>query len=261
MRYVLAIALILASAVGLAWYRSSTLQAGLVEAVEAALVAADAEEVLVSVDGLEVTLAGEVSDLQTKERLDRAVAQLPKIGRFVNAVEVASNADSESAKDAGGEASAADGGELVGAVVDGSAEASEPSGVVADATSVVSSPAGCQTQLNEILSRGSIDFGSSSAELEPASMPLLEELVATLARCGEERIEIAGHTDASGPREDNLELSLRRAEAVKAYLLAGDVNPERLTAIGYGPDVPLANNATPEGRAQNRRIELKVLSP
>lgn len=229
MKYVLAIALILAAAIGLAWYRSSAIQADLVEAVEAALVAADAEDVLVSVEGLEVTLAGEVPEAATKERLDRAVAQLPKVGRFINAVEVAATPQPEEAEEV-----AAD-----------------------DAISLD----GCQANLDAILGSGSIDFESSSAELKPTSLSLLDELVVALIQCGEARIEIAGHTDASGPREENLELSLQRAEAVKAYMVAAAVAVDRLTAIGFGPDKPLVDNATPEGRAQNRRIELEVLSP
>lgn len=231
MRYVLAIALILASAIGLAWYRSPAIQANLVEAVEAALVAVDAEDVLVSVDRQEITLAGEVRDHATKERIERAVARLPKVGRFVNAVEVTPIDRRRPAE-----------------------------GVVEIAEEIVSWD-GCQANLNEVLSGGSIDFESSSAELEAASLPLLDELVAILVQCRDAQIEIAGHTDASGLREDNLELSLQRAEVVRAYMQAGEVADERFTAIGYGPDQPLVENATPEGRAQNRRIELKVLNP
>jgi hypothetical protein len=109
MRYVLAVALILAAAIGLAWHRTSTLQADLVGAVEAALVAADAEEVLVSVDGMGVTLAGVVPDVETKERIDRAVARLPSVGgRFVSAIEVAAGkgpeAMAESARAGAGDA-------------------------------------------------------------------------------------------------------------------------------------------------------------
>ncbi len=231
MRYVLAIALILAAAIGIAWYRSFAIQADLIEAVEAALVAAEAEDVLVSIDGLEITLTGEVPDSMAKERIDRAVARLPKTGRFVNRVEVAS-------LDHQGLAQGVD-----------------------EASSDVVAWDGCQENLDTVLGAGSIDFNSSSAELDPTSIPVLDQLVTVLFECGEVRIQIAGHTDASGAREGNLELSLQRAEAVRTHMLAGGVAAERLTAIGYGADRPLVDNATPEGRAQNRRIELEVLDP
>lgn len=262
MRYVLAVALILVTAVGLAWYRSSAIKADLVDAVEAALVAADAEDVLVSVDGMEVTLAGEVADSATKERIDRAVAQLPKISRFVNAVEVASDGSRQSPAAADQSAVAESQAEFPTEVAtESQTEAvTEAKTDTDDAVAAVSSQA-CQANLDALLEVGSIDFESSSAELDPSSLPLLDDLVVVVIQCGEARIEIAGHTDASGPREENLELSLRRAEAVKAHMLAAGVASDRLIAIGYGPDQPLVDNATPEGRARNRRIELRVLSP
>ena len=117
----------------------------------------------------------------------------------------------------------------------------------------------CRHGLDTVLTRGRIDFESGSAELAPASIPLLDELAVILDQCGDPRFEIAGHTDASGPRVDNLDLSQRRAEAVRAYLLAAGVAAERLSAVGYGPDEPVADNATRAGRARNRRIELRVL--
>lgn len=260
MRFVLAIALILTTAIGLAWYRSSTLQADLVEAVEAALVAADAEEVLVSVDGLEVTLAGVVSDPATKERIESAVAGLPRMGgRFVNAIEVAAaDPPQEAAEASPGAALPADSED---AVSEAPLDVAQAAGGAVGRQDDPVSREDCQVEIDAVLGGRSIDFASSSVELEPRSTPLLDDLVAVLLRCGEARIEIAGHTDASGPRKDNLELSLQRAETVKAYMLAGGVVGEQMTAVGYGPDLPLVDNATPEGRAQNRRIEVKVLNP
>ncbi|MDD3651425.1 OmpA family protein [Immundisolibacter sp.] len=70
--------------------------------------------------------------------------------------------------------------------------------------------------------------------------------------------EIAGHTDAIGSEQYNLRLSQRRAEAVRDYLVQKGADPSRMTAVGYGESQPVADNATAAGRAQNRRVELRV---
>jgi outer membrane protein OmpA-like peptidoglycan-associated protein len=87
----------------------------------------------------------------------------------------------------------------------------------------------------------------------------LDELVAYLNRKDDERIEIGGHTDNVGKPASNLKLSLDRANAVRDYLIGKGINPERLTAKGYGMTEPIAENNTEEGRAQNRRTEVKIL--
>jgi OOP family OmpA-OmpF porin len=75
----------------------------------------------------------------------------------------------------------------------------------------------------------------------------------------EVRIEIGGHTDATGSAATNRRLSLQRAQSVKAYLVRKGVRPDRLETVGYGPDNPIATNDTEEGRRENRRVELKLL--
>jgi OOP family OmpA-OmpF porin len=76
----------------------------------------------------------------------------------------------------------------------------------------------------------------------------------------EARLEIRGHTDSQGPANFNLELSQKRAESVRQYMIKGGVDPSRLTAVGVGEEEPIASNATPDGRAQNRRIEFRRLN-
>ena len=71
-------------------------------------------------------------------------------------------------------------------------------------------------------------------------------------------IEIGGHTDSEGTEVNNQRLSLQRAQAVRIYLAGKGVPAPRLVAMGFGSTVPIADNATPEGRAQNRRIEFTV---
>ena len=70
---------------------------------------------------------------------------------------------------------------------------------------------------------------------------------------------MAGYTDATGSRQVNERLSLRRAEAVRAFLVSAGVPADRLTARGYGPADPVASNATPAGRELNRRVEFRRL--
>jgi OOP family OmpA-OmpF porin len=105
-----------------------------------------------------------------------------------------------------------------------------------------------------------IQFATNSADITPGSKPLLDEAAKVLKEFDELKLEISGHTDTQGPRDHNLELSTKRAEAVKAYLVEQGVQPERLQARGAGPDEPIADNKTAAGRAQNRRIEFKNIS-
>jgi OOP family OmpA-OmpF porin len=71
------------------------------------------------------------------------------------------------------------------------------------------------------------------------------------------KIEIGGHTDADGHESSNLKLSQRRADTVKNYLVKKGVPASRMTAKGYGELHPVADNKSPEGKAKNRRVELK----
>jgi len=87
----------------------------------------------------------------------------------------------------------------------------------------------------------------------------LNEIVAALEAQRDLKIEIQGHTDSSGTRSYNMGLSQRRAASVKAYLESKNIDASRLTTRGFGPDRPIASNATKEGRAKNRRVEIKPI--
>lgn len=104
-----------------------------------------------------------------------------------------------------------------------------------------------------------IQFEVNSAEIRPESEPVLESVLETFVKHPEMHVVIHGYTDNTGSRAYNLELSQRRAEAVKRWLVLRGVEPERIKAIGFGPDNPIAPNTTPEGRRQNRRIEFVVV--
>ncbi|PAP75057.1 OmpA family protein [Rubrivirga marina] len=102
-------------------------------------------------------------------------------------------------------------------------------------------------------------FDTGRATLRPESGPVLDAVAASLAAHPEVRVRVEGHTDATGSAETNRTLSQARAEAVAATLAAKGVAADRLEAQGFGPDQPVADNATPEGRQQNRRVALARL--
>jgi len=105
-------------------------------------------------------------------------------------------------------------------------------------------------------------FDSARAELHPSALPLLNELAATLHEVGETQISIEGHTDdrpvLGGEFRSNWDLASARANAVTAFLLAQDFAPQRLHSVSYADTRPVADNATPTGRAANRRVELAI---
>ena len=114
---------------------------------------------------------------------------------------------------------------------------------------------GC-TIKDEIKLEG-VNFATDSAELVPESDYVLSYAVATLKKHPNLVIEVHGHTDNKGSAQHNLILSRRRAESVMAYLKEHGVT-NTMTAKGYGKDHPIADNATAEGRLQNRRVSLHV---
>jgi len=100
-----------------------------------------------------------------------------------------------------------------------------------------------------------IKFKLGSAEIRRSSNKILDEAVAVLQKYPDIKLEIQGHTDTTGSDERNRTLSDARANAVMQYLISKGVDESRLTAKGYGPDKPVADNETKAGRAQNRRVE------
>jgi outer membrane protein OmpA-like peptidoglycan-associated protein len=118
---------------------------------------------------------------------------------------------------------------------------------------------GCPDQV--IRELAGIGFELDSAKIDSASAPLLERAFVILRDNPNISIEISGHTSAEGDPDRNLSLSLRRAEAVKTYLVHRGIADSRLLTIGHGSDVPIADNATEQGRARNRRIEFRILLP
>ncbi len=106
---------------------------------------------------------------------------------------------------------------------------------------------------------GSVLFVSGKYDLLPEAMAKLSEVANVLTRQDpDSKIVVQGYTDSQGSETFNLELSRQRAEAVRSYLVSHGIAPDRISAEGFGPARPIANNASPEGRANNRRVEIVV---
>jgi|WetSurMetagenome_2_1015567.scaffolds.fasta_scaffold00509_12 outer membrane protein OmpA-like peptidoglycan-associated protein len=102
-----------------------------------------------------------------------------------------------------------------------------------------------------------VEFKGTTADLTSESYAKLDEVFESLKAYPETRIEICGYTDNAGVPAASKKLSLRRAETVRAYLILRGIDSSRITAVGKGEEDPITSNATPEGRAFNRRIEMK----
>jgi outer membrane protein OmpA-like peptidoglycan-associated protein len=106
---------------------------------------------------------------------------------------------------------------------------------------------------------GNVTFALNSAKLNPQFDPVLDKVAQTLTEYNKTVIQIAGHTDSTGSKAYNVKLSEERAISVKTYLESRGVPANRMVTIGAGPDYPVASNATEEGRAQNRRVEITIV--
>ncbi len=118
-------------------------------------------------------------------------------------------------------------------------------------------PARCAAEINRINRDPAIDFATGSAVFAADSEQVLDALARVLDRCVGGAIEVGGHTDAQGPAEVNLRLSLARAEAVVTALAERGVPLDRIVAAGFGEERPVAGNESDAGRAQNRRIDFE----
>jgi OmpA-OmpF porin, OOP family len=109
-----------------------------------------------------------------------------------------------------------------------------------------------------VLTLGDVLFAPDQSEPTPAAMRKLSPLVTILEDQPQRSIRIEGYTDSRGPESYNLDLSQRRADAVRDFLIDNGIAPQRITARGYGEAVSVASNTTLAGRRENRRVEVLV---
>lgn len=133
------------------------------------------------------------------------------------------------------------------------APAPEPA-ALAPAAAPEPAPAPAPAPLRLVLDDVNFDFDKAS--LRPEAYPKLDEAAESLKAWGDGKVEVAGHTDSIGSEAYNMDLSLRRAESVKNYMVSKGIPADRMVVKGYGESQPVADNATDEGRFQNRRVEL-----
>ena len=103
-----------------------------------------------------------------------------------------------------------------------------------------------------------ITFRTDSAQIEPGFTRTLNNVSTVLTRFNQTLVDVYGHTDNTGSDAYNQQLSERRAQAVAQYLAANGVRPDRLLVSGFGESQPVASNASPQGREQNRRVEIRI---
>lgn len=121
---------------------------------------------------------------------------------------------------------------------------------------------GVQVQRNgdelTLIMPGNITFATNSADISSSFYPTLNSLVQVFKEFDKNGVDIVGHTDSTGSLQLNQDLSNRRARSVAAYLEGNGVAGTRISSYGAGPSQPIASNDTAEGRAQNRRVEIKL---
>jgi len=115
-----------------------------------------------------------------------------------------------------------------------------------------------ETERGLVLILGDVQFAPNHENLTAEAMRKLYPLVTILKEQPKRHLRIEGHTDSSGERSYNLDLSQRRADAVRDFLIENGIRAERITARGYGEEKAVASNATAEGRRENRRVEVIV---
>ena len=114
-----------------------------------------------------------------------------------------------------------------------------------------------QKRLNQYAKTILFDNGKATIKFESAE--ILNQIINVLKKFPKSRFRIEGHTDSTGNKRKNIELSQNRADAVKIYLIQGGIASDRLESVGYGPEKPIASNKNKKGRALNRRVEINLI--
>lgn len=111
----------------------------------------------------------------------------------------------------------------------------------------------------KLIMPGNITFASGRAEIQSNFYAVLDSVAKVLAEFDDTDLLVGGHTDSTGKMDTNMDLSRRRAQSVADYLGSRGVMRERLSARGYGPNMPVADNNTEAGKQANRRVELDLV--
>lgn len=106
--------------------------------------------------------------------------------------------------------------------------------------------------------KGDVTFDTNSAVVRPGLYSEIDRISSVLIKYPQTVIQVEGHTDSTGSESYNMDLSGRRADAVKNLIVQKGVDPYRIQTVAFGESMPVATNETPEGRARNRRVEIKV---
>ena len=121
-------------------------------------------------------------------------------------------------------------------------------------------PPAVEVKADKIELNEKVNFEFAKAELLPASKTLLDQVAKILEEHPEiEKVRIEGHTDNEASDGYNMKLSNNRAKAVRAYLISKGIDGKRMEAKGFGEGKPVADNGTPEGREENRRVEIHIV--
>jgi len=115
-----------------------------------------------------------------------------------------------------------------------------------------------QNLLDATLAKRIIEFESGKATLTDSGKGILDEMAAAMQKVKGKKVEVIGHTDNVGLRDSNLALSHARAQAVRGYLADRGISQDMVMVSGQGPDRPVAENSSADGRARNRRIEFRI---
>ena len=115
-----------------------------------------------------------------------------------------------------------------------------------------------QTSRGIVLTLDDVLFDTGKAQLKPGAQRSIEQIAAFLNENPERRVQVEGFTDSQGPNEYNLELSQSRADAVAMAIIQRGIDAQRVRALGYGEEFPVASNTSPGSRQLNRRVEIIV---
>jgi outer membrane protein OmpA-like peptidoglycan-associated protein len=192
------------------------------------------------------TLVGTVSDFETGDPLDATIR--------IEAAGVTATATGGSFS-----VQVPTGSWIVKAEAAGHSAATSSATITAGASSTINLQLRRALVQGQVMSFANIYFDSGSATLKPESYPVLDGIADLLKANPSARVEVGGHTDSDGSESFNQDLSERRAGSVRTYLTQRGVSSAMLSTRGYGETSPVASNGTAEGKAQNRRIEFRVL--